>query len=255
MLLVIDIGNTNIVLGLYNKEDLVFNGRIYTNHKKTVDELSVAVNSVLSINGYRASNIKGCIVSSVVPKLTGTMCNAIKLLCNISPLVVSPGIKTGLDIKIDNPSQLGSDMVCSSVCALKKYPLPCVVIDLGTATKFSTLDKNGHMIGGSIMSGVMISLEALSLNAALLQQINLDSPVTLIGTNTIDSMKSGAVLGCASMIDGMIKRHRQVLGENLTVVATGGLCSDIIPHCNENIIIDNNLILEGLRLIYEKNMN
>ena len=237
MLLAVDIGNTNIVIGVYNNKELVFSGRFYTNDKKTKDEISIDIHSFLFINGCCLNDISGAIVSSVVPKLTRPVCSAIKALIGTNALVIGPGIKTGLDIKIDNPSQLGADMVCVSVCAIAKYPVPSIVVDLGTATKISTIDKNGHMIGGAIMAGVMVSLEALGQKAALLQQISLDNPVELIGTNTIDSMKSGAILGTASMIDGMIKRYRAKLGENLTVIATGGLCDDIIPHCEEEISI------------------
>ena len=169
-------------------------------------------------------------------------------------LTVYPGVNTGLNIRIDNPAQLGSDMVCVSVAALAKYPAPSIVADLGTATKISVLDRKGNMVGCAIMPGVMIGLEALSSRTAQLPQIDLDGDVRLIGTNTVDSMRSGIILGTASMIDGMADRFREELGQDLTVVTTGGLSAEIVPHCRTKVIHDQDICLEGLRMIYEKNV-
>ena len=168
-------------------------------------------------------------------------------------LLVGPGIKTGLNIKIDNPAQTGADLVCVSVAAIKKYPLPSIVIDMGTATSITALDKDGNFLGGSIIPGVRISLDALTNRTAQLPQISLGDNAEIIGKNTVDAMRSGVLLGQASMIDGMIKKYKKVLGDDMTVIATGGIAGRIVRHCEEEIIYDENLLLDGLRFLYEKN--
>ena len=168
--------------------------------------------------------------------------------------IVGPGVKTGLNIKIDNPAQLGADLVCVSVAALLKYPLPSIVFDLGTATTISALTKNGEMIGGSILTGVGTALNALAQGTAQLPQISLSGDVSPIGSNTVDCMRSGAVIGNAAMIDGMILRYKEILGEDTTVIATGGLSTVITPHCREQIVVDENLLFDGLYAIYKKNI-
>lgn len=254
MILTIDVGNTHTIIGVYNNDELVFTARISTDRQKTRDEYSIIIRSVLSLSDKVSENIEGAIISSVVPQVSGLLVDAIKRLYNCKVFVVGPGVKTGLNIKIDNPAQLGADLVCVSVAALKKYPLPSIVFDLGTATTISALTENGDMIGGSILTGVNTALNALAQGTAQLPQISLDGEVSTIGSNTIDSMRSGAVLGNASMIDGMISRYKKILGENTTVIATGGLSKVIVPHCNENIIIDETLLLDGLYAIYKKNI-
>lgn len=254
MILTIDVGNTHTIIGVYDNDELVFTARISTDRQKTRDEYSIIIRSVLSLSDKVSENIEGAIISSVVPQVSGLLVDAIKRLYNCKVFVVGPGVKTGLNIKIDNPAQLGADLVCVSVAALKKYPLPSIVFDLGTATTISALTENGDMIGGSILTGVNTALNALAQGTAQLPQISLDGEVSTIGSNTIDSMRSGAVLGNASMIDGMISRYKKILGENTTVIATGGLSKVIVPHCNENIIIDETLLLDGLYAIYKKNI-
>lgn len=254
MILTIDVGNTHTIIGVYDSDELVFTARISTDRQKTRDEYSIIIRSVLSLSDKVSGEIEGAIISSVVPQVSGLLVGAIQCLYNCKVFVVGPGVKTGLNIKIDNPAQLGADLVCVSVAALKKYPLPSIVFDLGTATTISALTENGDMIGGSILTGVNTALNALSQGTAQLPQISLDGEVSTIGSNTIDSMRSGAVLGNASMIDGMISRYKKILGENTTVIATGGLSKVIVPHCNENIIIDETLLLDGLYAIYKKNI-
>jgi len=254
MILTIDVGNTHTIIGAYKNEKLVFTSRISTDRQKTQDEYAVAIRSVLSLYDADAQNIEGAIISSVVPQVSNLLETAIGRLFSCKVFVVGPGVKTGLNIKIDNPAQLGADLVCVSVGALKKYPLPSIVFDLGTATTISALTKNGEMIGGSILSGVGTALNALAQGTAQLPQISLAGEVSVIGSNTVDCMRSGAVIGNAAMIDGMICRYREILGEDTAVIATGGLASTIVPHCREKITVDDNLLLDGLYAIYKKNI-
>lgn len=256
MILTIDIGNSNITIGAYRAEEeqRLFLSRIGTDRKKMPDEYAIMLNSILRLYGYRAEDLDGAIISSVVPPLSASLKSAIRRLKDIRILTVGPGIKTGLNILLDNPAQLGADLVCVSVAALEKYSLPSIVLDMGTATTISALDRSGNFLGGAIIPGVRISLEALTARTAQLPQIELDSPPEqVIGSNTIDSMKSGVMYGTAGMIDGMIRRCRAQLGTDLTVIATGGLASSIIPLCENDIILDDHLLLDGLYLLYRKN--
>ena len=253
MILTIDVGNTHTIIGAYKNDKLIFTSRISTDRNKTQDEYAVAIKSVLSL--YNAEgNIEGAIISSVVPQVSGMLENAIKTLFNCKVFIVGPGVKTGLNIKIDNPAQLGADLVCVSVAALLKYPLPSIVFDLGTATTISAINEKGEMVGGSILTGVGTALNALAQGTAQLPQISLSGDVSVIGSNTIDCMRSGAIFGNASMIDGMILRYKEILGKNTTVIATGGLASSIVPHCREKITVDSNLLFDGLYAIYKKNI-
>ena len=253
MILTIDVGNTHTIIGVYNKDELIFTARMSTDRQKTRDEYAVTIRSILSLSD-KVGEIEGAIISSVVPQVSGLLQGAIKRLFDCKVFIVGPGVKTGLNIKIDNPAQLGADLVCVSVAAQKKYPLPSIVFDLGTATTISALNKNGEMVGGSILTGVNTALNALAQGTAQLPQISLEGEVDVIGSNTIDCMRSGAVLGNACMIDGMIERYKEILGEDTTVIATGGLSKVIAPHCREEIIIDETLLLDGLYAIYNKNI-
>ena len=253
MILTIDVGNTHTIIGAFCEGKLLFTSRISTDRHKTQDEYAVAIRSVLSLHGATDS-IDGAIISSVVPQVSSLLENAIKMLFGCRVFVVGPGVKTGLNIKIDNPAQLGADLVCVSVAAQNKYPLPSIVFDLGTATTISALTEKGEMIGGSILTGVGTALNALAQGTAQLPQISLSGEVSVIGSNTVDCMRSGAIIGAAAMIDGMILRYKEILGENTTVIATGGLASSIVPHCRESIVVDDNLLLDGLYSIYKKNI-
>lgn len=253
MILTIDVGNTHTIIGVYDKEELIFTARMSTDRQKTRDEYAVTIRSILSLSD-KVGEIEGAIISSVVPQVSGLLQGAINRLYDCKVFIVGPGVKTGLNIKIDNPAQLGADLVCVSVAAQKKYPLPSIVFDLGTATTISALNKNGEMVGGSILTGVNTALNALAQGTAQLPQISLEGEVDVIGSNTIDCMRSGAVLGNACMIDGMIERYKEILGEDTTVIATGGLSKAIAPHCREEIIIDETLLLDGLYAIYNKNI-
>ncbi|MEG1875264.1 MAG: type III pantothenate kinase [Angelakisella sp.] len=256
MILAIDIGNTNIVLGTYQEERLVFVSRIRTESEKTEDEYGVLIRSILRLHYQEPREITAVIISSVVPPLTAAMKRAANLLCSTATvLVVGPGVKTGLDIRIDNPAQLGADLVSTSIGVLEKYPVPAITIDLGTATKICMIDQNRSFRGCSIMPGVGIALEALSKRTAQLPSISLEGDdIKLVGTNSIDSMRSGVVLGAASMLDGMISRLEEEYGSFATIVACGGVVNAIVPHCKHNITIDPTLLLDGLYAIYRKNV-
>ncbi len=253
MLLCVDIGNTNIVMGAYDSDELLFVVRLKTDKHRTADQYAVELRALLSLHDCKENAFKGAIISSVVPPLMPTVREAIKKILGCKVMCVSPGIKTGLNIKIDNPAILGSDLVCGAVSAISHYKPPCILIDLGTATKISGIDKFGSFVGCSILPGIGISLEALSTGTAQLPHIELDTASAIIGTNTVDSMRSGVVFGTASMIDGMIRKYRSVLGDDATVIATGGYSANIVPFCETEIIRDPNIVLNGLRLIYEKN--
>ncbi len=253
MLLAIDIGNTNITLGAYENDVLRFTARLATVHGTTSDQYAVEMKNILELHGLDSSGIEDCIISSVVPSVGGAVSNAVSLLCDIVPLELGPGIKTGLNIKIDNPAQLGADLVAGAVGAISEYTLPCVVIDMGTASTISVIDKNGAYLGGVISAGVRLTLKALCENTSLLPSIEITAPKSVIGSNTVDCMKSGLIFGTAAMIDGLLDKIIDELGEVPTIVATGGLSKEIIAHCNNDIIYNANLLLDGLREIYEKN--
>ncbi len=254
MILTIDIGNSNITIGAYRGDSLLFLSRMGTDRTKMPDEYAIAIHSLLHLYGYQGDDLEGAIISSVVPPLSASLKQAVSRIKPVRILTVGPGIKTGLHIAIDDPAQTGADLVCVSVAALEKYPLPSIVIDMGTATTISAMDRDGKLVGGSILPGVRISLEALSSRTAQLPQIELSTPPKkVIGTNTIDCMKSGILYGTASMLDGMIDRYREQLGEDLTVIATGGLAGSIAVLCRNQIILDENLVLEGLRILFQKN--
>ncbi len=253
VLLTIDIGNTNITLGAYNSNFLAFTARLATDTRKTDDQYAIEIKHILSLYDIESQDIEDCIIATVVPSVGKQVSQAVAKLCQIVPLMLGPGIKTGLNIKIDNPAQLGADLVAGAVGAIDNYTMPCVVIDMGTASTISVLDKNGAFLGGVISAGVRLTLKALTENTALLSSIPIEAPKSVIGSNTTESMQSGLVFGTAAMIDGLLEKITAELGENPTVVATGGLSKEIIAHCKNNIIYNENLLLEGLRAIYEKN--
>lgn len=251
MLLAVDVGNTNIVLGALDGEKMVCSGRLSTNLNETDVEYSIKLKAFLEINGV--SGIDGAIISSVVPALVRTLKKSIKLVCGVDSLVVGPGIKTGLNIKIDNPSELGADLVVGNVAAINKYPLPAIVFDFGTATTASVIDKTGAYLGGAIMCGVKTAINSLSNGTAQLPQVDISAPSKLIGTNTIDAMKCGSVIGTAAMLEGLVARFEAQLGEKATVIVTGGLGRAIAKATELDVIVDEDLLIEGLRIIYEKN--
>ncbi|MBE6935295.1 MAG: type III pantothenate kinase [Ruminococcaceae bacterium] len=253
MIMAIDIGNTNIVLGAYEGEKLLMSARLATDPARTEHQYAVEMDAILRMNGLSAEHFTVAAISCVVPPLLSVIRKAVAMLLHCRVIAVGPGVKTGLNIRIDNPSILGSDLVCGAVAAIRKYGAPTIVIDLGTATKISAIDKNGSFIGCSIMPGIGVSLNALSSHTAQLPFIDIAQAGNVIGTNSVDSMRSGIIYGTAAMLDGMIERYRGVLGQDTPVVATGGFAEHIIPHCKDRILSDPHLILDGLLMICHKN--
>lgn len=253
MLLTIDIGNTNINLGLFDGDTIHMRARLATERQKTDDQFAIDFINIFTMNKIALDSISGGIISSVVPEITGAIKNAVERLIGKSIIVLSPGVKTGLNIIIDNPGQLGADLAAGAVGVISEYPLPAFVIDLGTATKIYAVDKNKGFRGCMIAPGVAISLKALTDTSSLLPTISLEPPKKACGTNSIESMQSGIILGTAAMIDGLLKRFQEELGEPASIIATGGLSSFITPVCEHDIIYDGDLILKGLRAVYNKN--
>lgn len=253
MVLTIDIGNTNIVVGGAEEDKIKFTSRIATDKNRTESEYAILIGGILAV--YRADDevIEGAIISSVVPPLTQVMKKAVEMICGKTPLIVSPALKTGLDIRTDNPAALGSDLVVDSVAALAEYKPPLIIIDMGTATTMSVIDKNSRYIGGAIIPGMVISQNALSANTSQLPYISISAPENVIGRNTVESMKSGMIFGAASMIDGMIDRICGELSSPAAVIATGGLSGVVCPYCRREVIYDADLLLKGLYILYKMN--
>lgn len=253
MVIALDIGNTNIVLGIFKKDKLEFIERISTDQNITALEYALKFKSILDIHNINTKMINGSIISSVVPSITQRTAEAIKRISKIEPKIVGKGLETNLEICIDTPAQLGSDLVVDAVAVCEEYKCPAIIIDMGTATTFSVIDKNKRYIGGMILPGLNISLEALKSRTSQLPKIELSAPPSIIGKNTIDCMKSGMVHGTAAQIDGIIDRIQSELGEETTVIATGGVAGCVIPMCKKKIIQDDALLLKGLIKIYYRN--
>ena len=256
MILAIDMGNTNIVIGCVDEEKVLFEERLATDLSKTELEYVVIFKTVLELYGIEKEKVTGAIISSVVPQLVNIIKSAVYKLIKVDPMVVGPGVKTGLNILMDEPRRVGSDLIVDAVAAINNYGTPLIVIDMGTATTMSVIDRKGNYIGGVIMPGIRVSVDSLVSRTAQLQRISLDAPDKVIGKNTINCMKSGVVYGNASCIDGMIDRLADEMGEALSdikVIATGGLARVILPECHHNIIQDDELLLKGLKIIYDKN--
>ena len=253
MILAIDIGNTNIVMGGIDKKKTYFIERLSTVRTKTELEYAVDIKTVLDIYHIDKSLIEGCIISSVVPQITNIAKLAAEKILKVKPMVLGPGIKTGLNIMMDHPASTGADLVADAVAGIAEYPLPLIVIDMGTATTASVIDANKNYIGGMILPGVRISRGALTSRASQLSGISIDAPKHVIGKNTIECMKSGVLYSNAGALDGIIDRIEEELGQPATVVATGGLAKKIVPYCRKKIILDEDLLLKGLLIIYEKN--
>lgn len=255
MILAIDIGNTNIVIGCTEQEKIHFVERVSTNSSKTELEYVVEFKTLFELYHIRLEEITGCIIASVVPPLTNVVKASVEKLLHTVPLIVGPGVKTGLNILMDNPGQVGSDLIVNAVAGLQYYGAPLILIDMGTATTISVVDEKKNYAGGMILPGVKVSLESLVNRTSQLPRISLEAPKKIIGKNTIDCMKSGIIMGQAACMDGMIARIREELGYPAKVVATGGLAGCIVPYCKEEIVYDNELTLKGLAIIYRKNVD
>src|SRR5699024_6934544 len=253
MILAIDIGNTNIVVGCIDDEKIYFIERLSTVRTKTELEYAIDLKTVLDIYHIKRTDIEGCIISSVVPQITNVAKLAAEKILKKEALVLGPGVKTGLNILLDNPGEMCADRVADAVAALTYYPVPLVIVDMGTATTVSVVDEKKRYLGGMILPGVRVSLDALTSRASQLSGISIEEPKRLIGKNTVDCMKSGILYGNAAAVDGIIDRIEEELGQKVTAIATGGMSKKIIPHCRREIIQDEDLLLKGLLVIYEKN--
>ena len=253
MILTIDIGNSNIVLGGVREDEIIFEARLRTEATKTSDQYCVDLKILLDVYHISPEEIEGSIISSVVPQVLNSFQTAVKKLTGKTSMVVGPGLKTGLDIRLENPAQTGADLVVADVAALREHKPPLIVIDMGTATTMSVLDGSGAHIGGCIIPGVRISMDALTDRTALLPGLQLDQPKRAIGRNTIDAMRSGIMMGTASMLDGMVERMEQELGSKTTVVITGGIAKFIVPLCKTPMIYEKDLLIKGLAFLYREN--
>ncbi|MCL2071702.1 MAG: type III pantothenate kinase [Oscillospiraceae bacterium] len=259
MLLTVDVGNTNIVFAVFGDTGLIFESRIDTNAARMSDQYAIMLSDILRLYGVDASGVDGAVISSVVPPVTRHIAAAVKSLIGVEPMIVGPGIKSGLNIKIDNPGECGGDLVCCAVAAKELYrkdgdtPKPCIAIDLGTVTKILAIDKHGALIGGALAPGVGNGFKLMADTTALLPLVGVGVTDKAIGANTTDCIRSGILYGTACMLDGMIERFEAELGEVCFVVATGGFAEVIVQYCKREIVLNKRLVSEGLRIIYEKN--
>ena len=253
MLLTADVGNTNIKLGIFDGDTLRYKLRFATNDKMTSDEFAVELYTFFQIYGIEYEKIDGSIISSVVPKITAPLSEAISIVTGARSLIIGPGLKSGMDLKIDRPETLGGDIVCGCVGAFGKYGGPLIVIFMGTATVIAYVDERCAYRGGIIAPGVGISLDALTSRGALLPAVDLQAPQKAICTNTVDCIRSGVVNGTACMLDGLIDKFAAETGRECKIVATGGLAPQMIKNCTHQISFEENLILDGLLSIYRRN--
>lgn len=255
MILAIDVGNTHIVLGLIENGEILHELRLQSDRNATDSEYVIRLSQLFEFLKISPDAFKGAIMSSVVPQITDKLVDAVKRICGFEPIVVAPGIKTGMNIKIDDPGSLAGDLLVGGVAALAYYGAPAIIVDMGTATTITIVDKNKSFIGGAIIPGVYLSLNALTAGTSLLPSISVSATSKVIGSNTVDCMRSGAVYANAAMIDGMIDRMEAELGYKCNIIATGGLSSSICPFCTHPITLDNDLLLKGLWWLYNKNKN
>ncbi|MDD2418698.1 MAG: type III pantothenate kinase [Oscillospiraceae bacterium] len=253
MLLTLDMGNTNITVGMFKDGQLMLKSRIATDRSKMEDQYAVELLDILRLYGLDSKDFNGAIICSVVPPLNTVIKHAVEKVTGVVPMMVSPGTKTGVNIRIDNPAQLGADLLVGSVAAVSQHGAPCIIWDLGTATTVSVVDRNGVFRGGAIMAGVGVAIDSLVSRASQLPRISLETPQKVIGVNTVESMQSGVVYGTASMIDGMCDRIEGELGYSATIILTGGMGKEIAANCRHKVIYDDDLVLTGLHMIYKKN--
>lgn len=253
MLLAIDIGNTNITIGCIRDDEIVCEARIATDKTRTSDQYGVEIKTMLETYGCSLNEIEDCIIASVVPPVFNAVRNGVYKIIGRPPMVVGHGLKTGLDIRLDNPAQVGSDRIVIAVAALAKWQAPLILIDMGTATTVEVIEPKNHYLGGVIMPGARIALDALTSRTAQLPGINLDQPGRIVARNTVDAMRSGIMYGTAAMLDGVLDRMAEELGHTSTVVATGGIAPYIVPLCKHDITIERDLLLQGLNVIYKMN--
>ncbi|MDR0434832.1 MAG: type III pantothenate kinase [Gracilibacteraceae bacterium] len=253
MVLVIDIGNTNIVLGVYAGGELREHWRVSTDKDRTTDEYAVLFRDLMAFHSLRFTDISGAIISSVVPPLTPRLERLTRRYCHVRPLIVGPGMKTGLTIRYDNPREIGADRIVNAVAAQAKYGGPAIIVDFGTATTFCALGSRGEYLGGAIAPGLIIATEALFQRASKLPRIEVTQPEHVIGKNTVTGMQAGIYYGYCGQVDRLVTLMREELGGEARVIATGGLARLIAAHAETIEIIDDFLTLDGLFLLHEKN--
>ena len=253
MILAVDIGNTNIVVGCIKGEEICFVERMSTESTRTELEYAISFKNVLEMYGISIEQLDGGIISSVVPPVTNIVKRSVEKILNTEVMLIGPGVKTGLNILMDDPRQVGSDRIVNAVAVIHEYPVPAAIIDMGTATTMMAVDASGMFLGGSICPGVKVSSEVLTTRTSQLPGISLEAPKHAIGRNTTECMQSGIMLGAACMIDGMVTRMEEELGTKATVIATGGISRFVLPMCRTQIHYDRDLLLKGLRILYEKN--
>lgn len=253
MILAFDVGNTNIVLGVYKDDELISHWRIGTDKNRTSDEYGMLINNLFNHDGMSRDNIKAIVVSSVVPPLMSTLEHMSLRYFSINPLIVGPGVKTGISIKYDNPKEVGADRIVNAMAALEQYGGPLIIVDFGTATTFCAINKQGEYLGGAIAPGIGISTEALFTKAAKLPRIELIKPRRVICRNTVSSMQAGVIFGFVGQVDEIVSRMKQELGTDAYVVATGGLARLMSEESRTIQKVDPFLTLEGLRLVYHRN--
>ena len=253
MILTIDVGNTNVVLGCVENGAVISRSRLATNTSDLPNDYALKMRQSFAFDGVDYMSFEGAIMSSVVPQVNRAIRSAVRKLTGLECMIVGAGIKTGVNVKIDDPGTLAGDLITGAVGAVSLYEPPIIIVDMGTATTIVAIDSEGAYIGGAIVPGVNLSFEALSQGTSLLPNISIEAPKKCIATNTVDSMKSGAVFGTASMIDGMIDRMEEELGGGATVVATGGIARFVLPMCRRKIEYDRDLLLKGLSILYENN--
>lgn len=254
MILAIDIGNTNIVLGGIEDDNILFEARIATDLIKTSDQYCAELKNMLELFEVKREQIRGSIISSVVPPVLNSFKTAIRKLTGCHALVVGPGIKTGLNIRMDNPAEVGSDLIVAAVAAIAEHGAPLLLVDMGTATTITAVDGSGSFVGGCICPGVKISMEALTGRTAQLPGISLEEPPMAIGKNTRDCMRSGIMFGAAGQIDGLLDRMEEELNAPAKIILTGGISKFIQPLCKHEMIYERNLMLKGLNLLYKRNV-
>jgi type III pantothenate kinase len=253
MLFTVDIGNTNIMFGIFKERSLINHWRIGTDKNKTSDEYGVLFRNLLAIRSVEVNSIRGAVISCVVPTLLDVIVKALKSYFDVNPLVVEPGIKTGMPILYHNPKDVGADRIVNAVAAFDEYKSSVIVVDFGTATTFDCVSEKGEYLGGTIATGILVSAEALFGSASKLPRVEIVTPKTVIGKNTVHSMQSGLVFGYAGLVDGIVSRIKDEMGSSPKVVATGGLASVIASESKSLQYIDEFLSLKGLRLVYEWN--
>jgi type III pantothenate kinase len=253
MILALDVGNTNITVGVFDGEDLRFVSRMATDASRMEDQYAIELRDILHLYGVRRANITGAVLSSVVPKLTGYLSHAVEKLFSVTPLVVDyQAVKEFFSIGITRPETTGPDLIAGCMGAKARFSYPCIVVDMGTATTLAVLDREGVMVGGAIVPGVGVSLDALTSRAALLSSVSLDTPAHVVGRDTAECLQSGVLFGAAALLDGLCDRMEEELGYPCRVIATGGLAGLVVEHCRRKVEYSDTLLLDGLKAIYDQ---